>query len=93
MMNDDIRQAFAVANPFAFRHITHLKSGAALDDVGPCVVMATPSMLQARWGRGAGARRACSSSRQGPDAASADPAGPSPRACRQIGRASCRERV
>lgn len=46
MMNDDIRAAFAVANPFAFKHITHLKSAAAFDDVGPCVVMATPSMLQ-----------------------------------------------
>jgi Cft2 family RNA processing exonuclease len=46
MMNDDIRAAFAVANPFHFRHIMHLKSAAQFDDVGPCVVMATPSMLQ-----------------------------------------------
>ena len=46
MMNDDIRAAFAVANPFQFKHITHLKSAAQFDDVGPCVVMATPSMLQ-----------------------------------------------
>lgn len=35
-----------VSNPFNFRHITHLKSAAQFDDVGPCVVMATPSMLQ-----------------------------------------------
>jgi cleavage and polyadenylation specificity factor subunit 3 len=46
MMNDDIRAAFAVANPFQFKYITHLKSAAQFDDIGPCVVMATPSMLQ-----------------------------------------------
>lgn len=46
MMNDDIRAAFAVANPFQFKHVTHLKSASQFDDVGPCVVMATPSMLQ-----------------------------------------------
>ena len=51
MMNDDIQAAFTTANPFQFRHIAHLKSAAQFDDVGPCVVMATPSMLQARaWG-------------------------------------------
>ena len=48
MMNDDIKAAFNTANPFQFRHIAHLKSAAQFDDVGPCVVMATPSMLQAR---------------------------------------------
>jgi hypothetical protein len=48
MMNDDIKRAFTVANPFNFKHISHLKSAAHFDDVGPCVVMATPSMLQAR---------------------------------------------
>lgn len=46
MMNDDIKRAFTVANPFHFKHISHLKSAAHFDDVGPCVVMATPSMLQ-----------------------------------------------
>ena len=46
MMNDDIKRAFQVANPFQFKHITHLKSARQFDDVGPCVVMATPSMLQ-----------------------------------------------
>jgi cleavage and polyadenylation specificity factor subunit 3 len=49
MMNDDIKAAFNTANPFQFRHIAHLKSAAQFDDVGPCVVMATPSMLQASW--------------------------------------------
>ena len=48
MMNDDIKAAFNVANPFQFKHISHLKSAAQFDDVGPCVVMATPSMLQVR---------------------------------------------
>jgi cleavage and polyadenylation specificity factor subunit 3 len=51
MMNDDIRAAFAVANPFQFKHVTHLKSAAHFDDVGPCVVMATPSMLQSGMSR------------------------------------------
>lgn len=33
-------------NPFNFRHITELKTHGGLDDIGPCVVLATPSMLQ-----------------------------------------------
>lgn len=56
-MNDDIKAAFAQANPFQFKHITHLKSAAQFDDVGPCVVMATPSMLQVGlcvWGKRCG---------------------------------------
>ncbi len=55
MMNDDIKAAFNVANPFQFKHISHLKSAAQFDDVGPCVVMATPSMLQVRCCRAWGA--------------------------------------
>eukprot|EP00890_Picochlorum_soloecismus_P004992 jgi/Picsp_1/5494/NSC_02853-R1_protein len=51
MMNDDIRAAFAMANPFQFKHVTHLKSTGQFDDVGPCVVMATPSMLQSGMSR------------------------------------------
>lgn len=35
-------------NPFNFKHITELKTTGHLDDVGACVVLATPSMLQAR---------------------------------------------
>eukprot|EP00887_Chlorella_sp_A99_P001920 scaffold18.g1920.t1 len=34
MMNDDIKAAFAVANPFQFRHIAHLKSARQFDDSG-----------------------------------------------------------
>eukprot|EP00873_Tetraselmis_striata_P009977 jgi/Tetstr1/430241/TSEL_020069.t1 len=47
MMNDDIKEAFEAEhrNPFLFSRIKHLSS-AHFDDVGACVVMATPSMLQ-----------------------------------------------
>jgi cleavage and polyadenylation specificity factor subunit 3 len=33
-------------NPFNFKYITELKTHGGLDDIGPCVVLATPSMLQ-----------------------------------------------
>lgn len=39
------------SNPFMFKHVTHLKSSQHLDDIGPCVVMATPSMLQSGLSR------------------------------------------
>ncbi|KAK9813025.1 hypothetical protein WJX72_007682 [[Myrmecia] bisecta] len=51
MMNDDIKTAFQRSNPFVFKHIKHLKSPKELDDIGPCVVMATPSMLQSGLSR------------------------------------------
>jgi hypothetical protein len=38
-------------NPFHFKHVQVLKGGAAIDDCGPCVVMATPSMLQSGLSR------------------------------------------
>jgi len=50
-MNDAIRSAFAASNPFAFKHVRHLRGAASLDDVGPCVVLATPSMLQSGLSR------------------------------------------
>ena len=50
-MNDAIRAAFATANPFVFKHVTHLRHASALDDGGPCVVLATPSMLQSGLSR------------------------------------------
>ncbi len=37
-----------MAHPCNFKHITELRSTQHLDDVGACVVLATPSMLQAR---------------------------------------------
>eukprot|EP00798_Chlamydomonas_sp_ICE-L_P001513 gene1513-32891_t len=33
-------------NPFDFRHVTHLNTTKQFDDIGPCVMMATPSGLQ-----------------------------------------------
>eukprot|EP00192_Tetraselmis_astigmatica_P006958 CAMPEP_0117682844 /NCGR_PEP_ID=MMETSP0804-20121206/19958_1 /TAXON_ID=1074897 /ORGANISM="Tetraselmis astigmatica, Strain CCMP880" /LENGTH=721 /DNA_ID=CAMNT_0005493147 /DNA_START=103 /DNA_END=2265 /DNA_ORIENTATION=- len=47
MMNDDIKVAFEAEhrNPFLFERIKHLSSS-HFDDVGACVVMATPSMMQ-----------------------------------------------
>ena len=54
--NSDVRQpgdlcAVQASNPFMFKHVTHLKSSQHLDDIGPCVVMATPSMLQSGLSR------------------------------------------
>jgi cleavage and polyadenylation specificity factor subunit 3 len=46
MLNADMQVAFEVANPFALKHVKHLAGGGQLDDSGPCVVLATPSMLQ-----------------------------------------------
>ncbi|KNC71079.1 hypothetical protein SARC_16382, partial [Sphaeroforma arctica JP610] len=42
MMNDKIRREAAVSNPFVFQHISNLRSMAHFDDVGPCVIMASP---------------------------------------------------
>lgn len=48
MMNDSIRQQYArtKANPFQFKHITSLRSLDKFDDIGPCVMLASPGMLQ-----------------------------------------------
>ncbi|TPX30411.1 hypothetical protein SmJEL517_g06025 [Synchytrium microbalum] len=46
MMNARIRKQFAISNPFVFKHISNLKSMEQFDDVGPCVMMASPGMLQ-----------------------------------------------
>lgn len=46
MMNEKIRQQFAISNPFIFKHISNLKSMEHFEDSGPCVVMASPGMLQ-----------------------------------------------
>lgn len=48
-MNDVIRSAFQIANPFKFKHVQHLIG--AFDDTGVCVVLATPSMLQSGMSR------------------------------------------
>ncbi|KAJ3041824.1 Cleavage and polyadenylation specificity factor subunit 3 [Rhizophlyctis rosea] len=46
MMNARIRQQVKVSNPFIFKHISNLKSVGGFEDVGPCVMMASPGMLQ-----------------------------------------------
>lgn len=47
MMNNRIRRrADMHGNPFAFQHISNLKSLNEFEDVGACVVMASPGMLQ-----------------------------------------------
>lgn len=48
MMNEGLRRKFAETkiNPFSFRHVTSLRSLDRFDDVGPCVMLASPGMLQ-----------------------------------------------
>ncbi|KAJ3678185.1 hypothetical protein LUZ60_001988 [Juncus effusus] len=50
-MNERIRTQFANANPFDFKHISSLKSIENFSDVGPSVVMASPSGLQSGLSR------------------------------------------
>lgn len=45
-MNERIRRQIAVNNPFVFKHISNLKGINHFDDVGPCVVLASPGMMQ-----------------------------------------------
>ncbi|CAG8541626.1 4188_t:CDS:2, partial [Dentiscutata heterogama] len=46
MMNSKIRKQFAISNPFVFKHISNLKNMDNFDDLGSCIMMASPSMLQ-----------------------------------------------
>ena len=41
------------ANPFKFKHVKQLGRPRDLEGVGPCVVMATPSMMQSGLSRSA----------------------------------------
>ncbi|KAL7002024.1 Cleavage and polyadenylation specificity factor subunit 3-I [Sarracenia purpurea var. burkii] len=50
-MNERIRTQFANSNPFDFKHISPLKSIENFEDVGPSVVMASPSALQSGLSR------------------------------------------
>ncbi|XP_044739743.1 cleavage and polyadenylation specificity factor 73 [Chrysoperla carnea] len=50
-MNERIRRQIAVNNPFVFKHISNLKGIDHFDDVGPCVVMASPGMMQSGLSR------------------------------------------
>lgn len=50
-MNDKIRRQSAVSNPFKFKHIASLKTIDDFDDIGPCVVLASPGMMQSGLSR------------------------------------------
>ncbi|TKR69592.1 hypothetical protein L596_021732 [Steinernema carpocapsae] len=46
-MNEHVQnQIGSKSNPFVFKHVSNLKSMDHFDDVGPCVVLASPGMLQ-----------------------------------------------
>ncbi len=51
MMNARIREQAKHSNPFQFKHISNLKNMASFDDIGPCVMMASPGMLQSGLSR------------------------------------------
>ncbi|KAJ1961975.1 endoribonuclease ysh1 [Dispira parvispora] len=46
MMNEHIRRQFATSNPFIFKHISYLRNIQQFEDLGPCVMVASPGMLQ-----------------------------------------------
>jgi cleavage and polyadenylation specificity factor subunit 3 len=46
MMNTKIRKQFTISNPFIFKHISNLRNVEQFEDSGPCVMMASPGMLQ-----------------------------------------------
>lgn len=50
-MNDKIKRQITVKNPFVFKHILDLKSIDNFDDCGPCVVLASPGMMQSGLSR------------------------------------------
>ncbi|KAF4519085.1 hypothetical protein B566_EDAN001677 [Ephemera danica] len=50
-MNDRIKRQISVSNPFVFKHISNLKGIDHFEDVGPCVVMASPGMMQSGLSR------------------------------------------
>uniref|UniRef100_A0A0K0DIE6 Beta-Casp domain-containing protein n=1 Tax=Angiostrongylus cantonensis TaxID=6313 RepID=A0A0K0DIE6_ANGCA len=45
-MNQRIQKQIAVNNPFVFKHVSNLKGLEHFEDSGPCVVLASPGMLQ-----------------------------------------------
>ena len=51
VLNADMKAAFEEANPFVFNHVKHITKSNDLDGSGPCVVLATPSMLQSGLSR------------------------------------------
>ena len=52
VLNADIKRTFEEKNPFNFKHVQNLNRASDLDgNTGPCVVLATPSMLQSGTSR------------------------------------------
>jgi len=51
MMNDNVRKRSDIENPFDFKYVSNLKSADTFNDNGPCVVMASPGMLQSGLSR------------------------------------------
>jgi len=51
MMNERIQRLSLVRNPFAFKYVQSLKGIDSFDDEGPCVIMASPGMLQSGLSR------------------------------------------
>lgn len=51
MMNERIQKASLVKNPFDFRNVESIKDIQSFRDVGPCVMMASPGMLQSGFSR------------------------------------------
>ncbi|KAH1014849.1 cleavage and polyadenylation specificity factor 73 [Dendroctonus ponderosae] len=50
-MNDRIKRQIAISNPFIFKHISNLKGIDHFEDIGPCVIMASPGMMQSGLSR------------------------------------------
>lgn len=50
-MNEKIRNQIGINNPFIFKHISNLKTMDEFEDMGPCVVMASPGMMQSGLSR------------------------------------------
>ena len=50
-MNDRVRKQMNIRNPFQFQHISNLKSLENFNDQTPCVVLASPGMMQSGLSR------------------------------------------
>lgn len=50
-MNENVQRQLLYSNPFVFKHINSLKNTDHFDETGPCVVLATPGMLQSGLSR------------------------------------------
>lgn len=51
MMNERIQKTSLIKNPFDFRNVESIKDIQAFKDTGPCVMMASPGMLQNGFSR------------------------------------------